>query len=70
MIPMVILKASGMTQAQVVGTKGQVVVEKAIRDQLGVKPGWQVMQRLVDGHVGLYFATAGVPSSSTPKRRH
>lgn len=41
--------------AHVVGTKGQVVVEKAIREQLGVKPGWQVMQRVVDGHVELHF---------------
>ena len=38
-----------------VGTKGQVVVEKQIREKLGVKPGWMAIQRLVDDHVELYF---------------
>ncbi len=38
-----------------VGTKGQVVVEKEIRDRLGIKPGWMAIQRLVDDHVELYF---------------
>jgi AbrB family looped-hinge helix DNA binding protein len=39
----------------VVGTKGQVVIEKEIREQLGVEPGWLTIQRLVDGHVEVYF---------------
>lgn len=30
-----------------VGTKGQVVIEKALRDELGVKPGWLTEQRRV-----------------------
>jgi len=29
-----------------VGTKGQVTIEKEIRDALGVRPCWRAMQRL------------------------
>jgi bifunctional DNA-binding transcriptional regulator/antitoxin component of YhaV-PrlF toxin-antitoxin module len=32
-----------------VGTKGQVTIEKQIRDALGVGPGWRAIQRL-EGH--------------------
>jgi bifunctional DNA-binding transcriptional regulator/antitoxin component of YhaV-PrlF toxin-antitoxin module len=39
----------------VVGSKGQVVIEKAIREQLGVQPGWQALQVVVDNHVQIYF---------------
>ena len=39
----------------IVGTKGQVVIAKEIRDRLGVKPGWLALQRLVDDHVEIYF---------------
>ena len=38
-----------------VNAKGQVVIEKAIRDKLGVKPGWRTLQLLVDNHVELRF---------------
>ena len=38
-----------------VGPKGQVVIAKDIRQQLGVKPGWQTLQRLVDDHLEVYF---------------
>lgn len=38
-----------------VGPEGQVVIEQAIRDELGVEPGWTALQLLVDGHVELYF---------------
>lgn len=38
-----------------VGTKGQVVIEKPIRDALGVEPGWIALQQLVDDHVEIYF---------------
>lgn len=38
-----------------VGPKGQVVIAKEIRDRLGIRPGWRVVQRLVDDHVELYF---------------
>lgn len=41
--------------AHVVGTKGQVVIEKELRDRLGIGPGWVALQRLVDGHVELTF---------------
>jgi len=38
-----------------VGSKGQVVIEKEIRDELGIEPGWRALQMLVDGHVEIYF---------------
>ena len=41
--------------ANKVGTKGQVVINKDIRDRLGVGPGWLALQRLVDDHVEIYF---------------
>ena len=44
--------------ANVVGTKGQVVIDKAIRDRLGIGPGWLALQRLVDDHVEIYFLPA------------
>lgn len=42
--------------AYLVGSKGQVVISKEIRDQLGVRPGWMALQRVVDDHVELRFA--------------
>ena len=41
--------------ANKVGAKGQIVVEKQIRDRLGVEPGWLALQRLVDDHLEVYF---------------
>ena len=41
--------------ANLVGQKGQVVIEKEIRDKLGVEPGWLALQRLVNDHVEIYF---------------
>ena len=38
-----------------VGAKGQVVIEKQLRDRLGVEPGSLAVQRLVDGHLEIYF---------------
>ena len=38
-----------------VGAKGQVVIEKEIRDRLGIEPGSLAIQRVVDGHVEIYF---------------
>ena len=32
-----------------------MVIEKEIRDRLGVKPGWQAVQLLVDNQVRIYF---------------
>jgi hypothetical protein len=41
--------------AHTVGPKGQVVIEKAIREKLGVRPGWQALQLLAGDHVAIYF---------------
>lgn len=41
--------------ANIVGTKGQVVIAKHIRDQLGIGPGWVAIQRAVDDHVEIVF---------------
>jgi AbrB family looped-hinge helix DNA binding protein len=38
-----------------VGTKGQVVIAKEIRERLGIKPGWVALQRLVGDRVEIYF---------------
>lgn len=38
-----------------VGTKGQIVISKEVRDRLGVKPGWTTLQRVVDDHLEIYF---------------
>ena len=40
---------------QTVGPRGHVIIEKEIRERLGVKPGWIALQRLVDNHVQVYF---------------
>lgn len=41
--------------ATTVGTKGQVVIEKRIRDRFGIEPGWQAVQIAAADHVALYF---------------
>jgi len=41
--------------AHVVGSKGQVVISKEIRERLGVEPGWMALQRLVGDHIEVYF---------------
>ena len=38
-----------------VGEKGQVVIEKAIRDRLGVEPGSLAVQHVVGDHVEIRF---------------
>ena len=42
----------------VVGAKGQVVIEKPIRDALGIQPGDVAVQRIVDGGVEIQFFPA------------
>jgi bifunctional DNA-binding transcriptional regulator/antitoxin component of YhaV-PrlF toxin-antitoxin module len=39
----------------IVGQKGQIVIEKAIRDALHIEPGYIAVQRLIDGRVELFF---------------
>ena len=39
----------------IVGSKGQIVISKDIRDRLGVEPGWIAIQRLVGDHVEMYL---------------
>ena len=38
-----------------VGPKGQIVIEKELRDRLGVKPGWVALQRLVGDRLEISF---------------
>ncbi len=42
-----------------VGTKGQIVIEKRIRDQLGIAPGSVAFQAVVDDHVEVHFFPPG-----------
>jgi AbrB family looped-hinge helix DNA binding protein len=44
-----------MTMATTVGEKGQVVIEKPIREALGIRPGYVTVQTVVDDHVELRF---------------
>ena len=39
----------------VVGQKGQVVISKKIRDELGVEPGSMTVQTVVNGHLEIHF---------------
>jgi bifunctional DNA-binding transcriptional regulator/antitoxin component of YhaV-PrlF toxin-antitoxin module len=44
-----------MTMANLVGEKGQIVIEKPLREALGVLPGFLTIQTLVDDHVEIRF---------------
>lgn len=44
--------------ANKVGSKGQLVIAKEIRDQLGIEPGAVAIQRVVDDHVEIHFLPA------------
>jgi bifunctional DNA-binding transcriptional regulator/antitoxin component of YhaV-PrlF toxin-antitoxin module len=41
--------------AHLVGEKGQVVIEKPLREALGVQPGYVTVQTLVGDHVEIRF---------------
>jgi len=41
--------------AHKVGPKGQVVIDREIRERLGIEPGWTTSQLLVDGCVQIRF---------------
>lgn len=42
-----------------VGTKGQIVIDKSIRDRLGIIAGSIAVQKVVEDHVELYFFHPG-----------
>jgi AbrB family looped-hinge helix DNA binding protein len=44
-----------MIMPSVIGQRGQIVIEKPIRDALGLQPGYVAVQRLVGDHVELRF---------------
>ena len=44
-----------------VGAKGNVVIEKSIRDQLGIEAGWETVQVVRDGYVEIYFLPPAFP---------
>jgi bifunctional DNA-binding transcriptional regulator/antitoxin component of YhaV-PrlF toxin-antitoxin module len=52
---MVILPARSITMANLVGEKGQVVIEKPLREALGVRQGFVTVQTLVEDHVEIRF---------------
>jgi bifunctional DNA-binding transcriptional regulator/antitoxin component of YhaV-PrlF toxin-antitoxin module len=39
----------------VVGTRGQVTIERDIREAIGVKPGWRAIQRRIGDQVVITF---------------
>lgn len=41
--------------ANLVGEKGQVVIEKPLREALGIRPGFAAVQTLVDDHIEIRF---------------
>src|SRR5437879_7425995 len=64
-----------MNMSTLVGTKGQVTIEKEIRDALGVRPGWRALQRLEGDRVVIEFlppkhrqSLAGILSDKTTVR--
>jgi AbrB family looped-hinge helix DNA binding protein len=44
--------------ASKVGDRGQITIDKSIRDRLGIKPKDVAVQEVVDGRVVIYFVPA------------
>lgn len=42
-----------------VSEQGQITIDRAVREQLGVQPGMIAQQRVVDGHLEVVFLPAG-----------
>jgi bifunctional DNA-binding transcriptional regulator/antitoxin component of YhaV-PrlF toxin-antitoxin module len=38
-----------------VGPKGQVVISKPTRDLLGIRPGFEALEQVVEDHVEIHF---------------
>jgi bifunctional DNA-binding transcriptional regulator/antitoxin component of YhaV-PrlF toxin-antitoxin module len=56
-----------------VGAKGNIVIDKQIRDRLGVQPGWEAIQLLRDGFVEIHFlppVEAGATAGRLPPRQN
>jgi bifunctional DNA-binding transcriptional regulator/antitoxin component of YhaV-PrlF toxin-antitoxin module len=60
----VYLAPGGSTISSKVGTKGNIVIDKGIRDRLGVQPGWETIQLLRNGHVEVHFLPPVQPGAS------
>jgi AbrB family looped-hinge helix DNA binding protein len=56
--------------ASTVGERGQVTIEKAIREELGVYAGDQAVQRIEDGRVVIEFVPASHRRSLAGALRH
>ncbi len=68
-------KERGAYMLNTVGQKGQIVIEKAIREQLGLQPGYVAVQKLAGDHVEIFFyppehrqSLRGILASKTTKR--
>lgn len=38
-----------------VGARGRITLDRSVREDLGIQPGWRVLQRRVGNHVELHF---------------
>ena len=47
-----------------VGANGNIVINKSIRDQLGVQAGWETVQLLREGYVEVHFLPPAAPGAS------
>jgi len=41
--------------ASTVGARGQITIDKELRDELGIQPGWKAVQRRVGDRIELRF---------------